>query len=917
MPETHQAEYRPTVADFPSPIWALDGERVAAILAVDPARGLTESAVLRQRRQHGPNQLRAKARRSAWSVLADQIKGLMALFLAMAALLSFAFQNWVEGLAIVAVLAINTAIGFVTEIQAVRSMEALRRLGGSRARVRRAGQVRQIPAEELVPGDIVLLEGGDVISADMRLLQASRLAADESTLTGEPVPVDKQTASAAADAPLAERHNLLFKGTALTRGSAEAVVYATGMATELGTISSLTATVEAEITPLEKRLDRLGQRLIWLTLAVAALVGAAGFWGGKGLVLMAETAIALAVATIPEGLPVVATIALARGMWRMARRHVLINRLAAVETLGATSIICTDKTGTLTENRMRVSRLALAESLLSHQDGGWHPITGQVRVDGAAATAALEVAVLCNNAEPDSPGAAGDPMERALIDAAADAGMDVRALRSMRPEVREEAFDPALKMMATIHRGTDDLLIAVKGAPEAVIAACDTVFSNAGNGPLDAGARRAWLADNENLAARGLRVLALARRHADSADVPPYERLTLLGLVAFEDPPRADVPGAVARCRSAGIRVVMVTGDQPATARHIAAAVGLTDTPQADVLPGHRLDAIEQLADDEQTALRAALIFARVSPRQKLNLIRLHQQAGEIVAMTGDGVNDAPALKKADIGIAMGQRGTEVAREAADMVLKDDAFPSIAAAVEQGRLIFRNIRRFVIYLLSCNLSEVLVLGLATLAQAPLPILPLQILFLNLVTDVFPALALGVGSGDPGIMQAPPRPLREGILAATHWRWIFGYGVLLTACVLGAFAMALFRHGDDIHAPVTVSFLTLALAQLWHVFNMRAPDSGVLDNDVVCNPWVWAALGLCIGLVLAAVFVPPLASVLSIRPPDIRDWATIVGMSLLPLAIGQIGLRWARPARPVAARDTDTADRPTRRPHRQT
>jgi Ca2+-transporting ATPase len=477
-------------------------------------------------------------------------------------------------------------------------------------------------------------------------------------------------------------------------------------------------------------------------------------------------------------------------------------------------------------------------------------------------------------------------MEVALLKAAADAGVDTAQLRASLPEIREDAFDEATKMMATVHQHAARLMVAVKGAPEVVLAKCTHELSAAGARALDEATRKRWLSSNDALAARGLRVLALARREGNDAAAASDRDLTLLGLVAFVDPPRREVPEAVARCRAAGIRVVMVTGDQPATAATIATAVGLTDDHEPDVLAGSALDDLDTLDKAGRERLLAAPVFARVSPEQKLNLIAVHQQAGNVVAMTGDGVNDAPALKKADIGIAMGRRGTQVAREAADMVLKDDAFSSIAAAVEQGRVIFRNIRRFVIYLLSCNLSEVLVLGIATLAQAPLPILPLQILFLNLVTDVFPALALGVGAGDPDIMQQPPRPRKQGILEGAHWRQIVTYGVLITATVLAAFAVALARHGHDMTSAVTVSFLTLAFAQLWHVFNLRSPASGLLANDVVRNPWIWGALGLCVALLLAAVYATPLAAILDVAPPDAVDWLVIFTMSLLPLVAGQ-------------------------------
>jgi Ca2+-transporting ATPase len=480
-------------------------------------------------------------------------------------------------------------------------------------------------------------------------------------------------------------------------------------------------------------------------------------------------------------------------------------------------------------------------------------------------------------------------MEVALLAAGEKAGLTRRELLEAQPEEREEAFDPETSMMATFHRVESGLRVAVKGAPEAVISACTRVRAGDRTEPFDERRKEQWLERNTAIAADGLRVLALATKRAESRAEVPYADLVLVGLVGLVDPPREDVRGVIERCRAAGIRIVMITGDQAVTARHIANAVGLVDGTQSEVLPGSAIEPPEKLGPDERERLLRTAIFARVSPRQKLDLIALHQANREIVAMTGDGVNDAPALKKADIGVAMGQRGTQVAREAADMVLRDDAFRTIVVAVEQGRVIFDNIRKFVLYLLSCNVSEVLIVGLATLANAPLPILPLQILFLNLVTDVFPALALGVGPGDPHIMSRRPRPAGEPILARQHWIAVSAYGMLITAATLGAFWLALEWFALAPAAAVTVSFLTLALAQLWQVFNMREPETGIVRNDIVANPYIWGALLLCAGLLAAAVYFAPLATVLGISVPDTASWLLIITASLLPWAVGQLYL----------------------------
>jgi P-type Ca2+ transporter type 2C len=879
--------------------WATEADRVLRSLAVDPARGLDGNDVRRRRDRYGANILRAAARESLWRLLARQFTNIIVALLVAAALISVAFGERAEAMAVVLVIAINATIGFVTELRAVRSMEALRRLGRVTARVRRETRVCEVHAGDLVPGDIVLIEGGDVVTADLRLIELSRLEADESMLTGESIPVAKQVERVAGESEVHDRRNMLFKGTAVTSGSAEAVVVATGMATELGRISRLVEQARGDRTPLEHRLDALGYRLVWMTVVVALLVVAAGIATGKDALLMVQTGIALAVATIPEGLPIVATLALARGMWRMARRNVLVNRLSAVETLGATTVICTDKTGTLTENHMAVRRIALSGGDVIDVDAA--SANGTFARDGEPVDPiaredlreALEIGLLCSNASLDGSGPGGqlrvigDPTEAALLSAAHLAGLSREGLLRELPEVREEAFDPRTKMMATVHELDGAYRVAVKGAPEAVLAVCTRVRTRSGECEMTPAEERRWIDHTERMAGEGLRVLGLATKRSPSADGNPYEKLALVGIVGLLDPPRPEVKAAIRACREAGVRVIMVTGDQPLTARAIAEAVGLVAGREVEVVRGAEVRPVATLSPVERDALLGADVFARMTPEQKLDLVELHQGAGNVVAMTGDGVNDAPALKKADIGVAMGRRGTQVAREAADMVLRDDAFSSIVAAIGEGRVIFHNIRVFVFYLLSCNVSEVLVLALASLVNAPLPIRPLQILFLNLVTDVFPALALGVGEGRSDVLRRPPRDPAEPILGRRHWTAIGVYGALITLAVLAVFGGAVrWLHLSETRA-VTAAFLTLAFAQLWHVFNMRSRRSPRLRNEITRNPFVWAALLVCSVLLLAAVYVPELAQVLGVTPPGAREWAAILGMSFLPLAAGEV------------------------------
>jgi Ca2+-transporting ATPase len=628
------------------------------------------------------------------------------------------------------------------------------------------------------------------------------------------------------------------------------------MASELGKISSLVKSAEDEITPLEKRLNHLAQKLVWVTFAIAIFTALAGIRAGKDSYLMIETSIALAVAAIPEGLPIVATMALARGMWRMSRRQALVNRLSAVETLGATSVICTDKTGTLTENCMRVVEIVLAdgEDIRMEPPPPVEPPLREI----------LEACSLCNNA---SIGGVGDPIEVALLEAAAAVGV----LLPSHPRIGEEAFDSETKMMATAHQDGSTFRYHIKGAPESVIAACSA---------LDADEKQHWLRRNESLAQRGLRVLAVATKASESDVESPYEDLKFLGLIGLVDPPRQDVRDAIGQCQDSGIRVVMITGDQAATAAYVADAIGLAEgIERSQVVSGGEIDSA--------TDLTSPMVFARVSPAQKLDIIASYQREHHVVAMTGDGVNDAPALKKADIGIAMGQRGTEVAKEAADMVLKDDAFGSIVAAVEQGRTIFANIRRFVLYLMSCNLSEIIIVGLAAAVNSPLPILPLQILFLNMVTDVFPALALGMGDGHGRLMRQDPRRSDEPVLRRQDWVAIAAYSVVISAAVLTSFTLALYWLKVGTAEAVSVAFLALAGAQLLHVFNMRGRSEALLRNHITRNPFVWAALAICLALLGVALYFPAVAAILQLQPPSPAGWQLVIGASVAPLILGSL------------------------------
>ncbi len=881
--------------------WSIEAEKVCREWGTNPDTGLGANEVSRRLAETGKNQLQALRPRPAWKILADQFRSLVVGLLCVAAVVAWWFGDTAEGVAVAVVIVINTAIGFFTELRATRSMEALRKLGHFETRVVRDGRQTLVPAEQLVPGDIVILEAGDIVTADLRLLESASLQANESTLTGESMPDDKSPQTLEADTPLAERTNLLFKGTTVTRGSGKGVVIATGGRTELGRIAQLVRGAEAQETPLEKRLDALGQRLVWVMLLIAVIIAAAGMAAGRDTLLAIQVAVALMVAAIPEGLPIVATIALARGMWRMAKRRALIVRLSAVETLGATGVILTDKTGTLTENRMTARAVLLPGQNIHISGEGYEP-EGEFTQQGQSLDEAslqrvrqlLESGMLCNNAslgEKTDQGwtPVGDPTEVALLVAGAKLGIDPAQCAQRLPRLREEPFDSQTKAMAVFSGSERDIHVSVKGAPEAVLAWCTQQWTQDGPAAMSDQARREWLKLTDEQASHGLRTLALASRPARSLRENPYQDLTLLGIICLLDPPRAGVREAIERCRSAGIRVVMVTGDHVATARHIAGEIGLLDETERAL---EHADTVSVDGTGKATEVLArASVIARVSPEQKYDLIRHFQDRGAIVAMTGDGVNDAPALKQADIGVAMGIRGTAVAREAAAMVLQDDRLSTIVEAIAQGRAIYGNIRKFVVYLLSCNISEVLVVALATIAGAPLPLLPLQILFLNLVTDVFPALALGVGEGHEGLMRQAPRKASERILCRRHWARIAAHGVIMSIAVLGAMGYARTVMSLSVEEAVTVSFCTLALAQLWHVFNMRDRRASILHNEVTRNRWVWAALGLCLAGVLGAVYLGPVSKVLELHTPSMGAWLLILAASTLPLLLGPLVFRW--------------------------
>jgi Ca2+-transporting ATPase len=868
---------------------AIEAAAVAKNLQVDPASGLSSAEAAQRRTRYGANALQTAHSRPAWRLLLDQLKSLVVALLAAAAIVAGLTGDVIEAVAILVVLALNALIGFVTEWQAGRALNALRLSSHTMARVRRDQHEAMIDTAELVPGDIVIVNAGDRVPADLRLLEAASLRAEESALTGESATVEKAVAAVTADAVLAERYSMLYLGTMIAAGRALAVVTAIGAQTEMGRIGHLVASVPDESTPLERRLNELGRHLVILVLVIAVVVMVAGWLRGETLWVMIEVGISLAVAAVPEGLPAVTTLILALGVLRMARERAIVRSLSAVETLGSTTVICSDKTGTLTENRMTVRGYQLA-------NGSEVRLERQIPTTDELLNRAVRASVLCNEASFDPAAAekeraAGDPTEIALLVAAHELKVDVLRMRSEYPKLAERPFDADSKRMTTIHQMSDGTRLALlKGAPAVVLDACsDYAESVTSLKPLDVEARTRFLATNDQMANKALRVLALAEKRLgqdgsdDAAEAESTSGYTLLGFVGMIDPPRAEVAEAIRQAHAAGIRTVMLTGDQLNTARAIARELSLSEALEPLVL--HARDLADASHERMAEMARTVTVFARVSPEDKLRIVEALQKAGEVVAVTGDGVNDAPALKRADIGIAMGERGTETAKEAADIVLADDNFATIVGAVAGGRTIYANISKFVHLMFSSNLGEVVMIFTAIAIGWPLPLLALQILWINLVTDVFPALALAVEPPAADVMQQRPRSSREALLSRSFLILIGWQGVMLGALSLAAYLWALNSYGSGPHAR-TVAMLALVGVQLGHVFNCRSRTHSALAG-LFSNRFVWGAAVIVVVLQLLAVWWSPLTRVLQTVSPNAMDWGIVGLTALAPVTIVEI------------------------------
>ena len=838
-------------------------------------QGLTEREAAHRLEKYGPNQLAQPDPPSLFLRVLGQLKDPMILVLLAAAAISLAAsggEDWLDGAIILVIVMVNGVISITQEDHAQQALEELQRMSSPQASVLREGRQKRVAAAALTPGDVIILEAGDQVPADARILECSRLQADESAMTGESVPVEKQAVDALpADTPLGDRVNMLISGTLVTAGRGSALVVATGMDTQMGQIAGLLLENQEGDTPLQRRMAEISRSLSFLCLSVCAIMFGVGLFQGKGMLDMFLTAVSLAVAAIPEGLPAIVTIVLALGVQRLAGRNAIVKKLPAVETLGCAGVICSDKTGTLTQNRMTVQQVWLTP--------------------GARRRDAMLAGALCSDARLEwkagAPTAAGDPTEGALVTAAAQDGVDQRRELERLPRVADIPFDSGRKLMSTIHSTPEGGWTAfVKGAPDVLLDRC----THTPRGPLSPADRARALAANEEMAGKALRVIAVAWKELRSLPDNPEPRmvesgLTFLGLFGLMDPPRPEVKGAVAKCHLAGVRPVMITGDHRATALAVARELDIA-RPGDWTVTGAELDFMPQELLEHD--IEKFAVFARVSPEHKLRIVQAWQKRGKVVAMTGDGVNDAPALKAAHIGCAMGKAGTDVAKGASDMILTDDNFSTIVSAIEEGRGIYSNIRKAIHYLLSCNIGEIFTIFAATLLGfGQMPLAPVQLLWLNLVTDSLPALALGVEPVEEGVMEAEPRDASAGLFDRKFslrlaWQGLMVGGLTLAAYFLGFTLLAV--PGLEGASANTMAFATLTLCQLFHAFNVRSEDRSLFSQGVLSNPAMNRAFLAGLAMQLSVLLIPPLQGVFSVSPMTPPQWCAVLALAMAPIPI---------------------------------
>ncbi len=922
-----------------SDIWhALEASNVVSTLRTSPSAGLSMEEATQRLKEFGPNELEEADRPSLLRMILEQFNNFIVIVLILAAAISAFLGDYVEAVAIMAIVVLNAILGVIQERRAEEALAALRRLAAPEAQVLRGGRRSTIPARELVPGDIVFLEAGNYIPSDLRLVETVNLRIEEAALTGESVPVSKDAHLVLTqDQALGDRRNTAFSGTLVSYGRGKGVVVSTGMRTQIGMIAAMLQSVREEPTPLQNKLDQLGKMLGWAALAVCGMVFLFGWVRGVDALEMFLVAVSLAVAAVPEGLPAVVTITLALGMREMITRHALIRRLASVETLGSTTVICSDKTGTLTQNQMTVTRMWVDGRQFEVTGSGYEPV-GEFRLDGKridlgdypATSTALWVAALANDAqveeergEDGQPGTrvVGDPTESALLIAALKAGATREELERAYPRIDEIPFDSNRKRMTTVHKIKDPAVedvspfydgelkewevAAVKGAPDIVLDLCTRIQNMKDQAvPLDAETRERILEANASMARSALRVLAVAYRvEEDVPDEATPEKVEhdfiFVGLMGMIDPPRPQARPAIQKARRAGIRTVMITGDYPDTAEEIAEEIGLLEAGHG-VLTGSELD---RMSDDTLSEkVKTVDVFARVSPEHKVRIVDALKESGEIVAMTGDGVNDAPALKRSDIGVAMGVTGTDVAKETADMVLTDDNYASIVAAVEQGRIIYANIRKFVFYLLSCNLAEIVVIFVAILAGLPSPLSPIQLLWLNLITDGAPALALGMEKGDPDTMDRPPRPPQEPVINKPMRIRIGIQTIAIAVATLAAYLMGIAMYPGVPEEAKTMAFVTLSFSELLRAFTARSDNYPVLRIGIFSNRVMVYAVLSSILLLFGVIYLPFLQPIFNTVPLGWAEWQVVLPLLFVPAIVAEL-TKWVMGRRFVEAQAT--------------
>jgi len=881
--------------------WQQEIQEMEKILNSNISAGLSEEEAKDRIARYGKNVLKEKKAINPWEIFFEQFQDYIVLILIGAALVSGFLKEWIDALAIIAIVVLNAILGFIQEYRAEKSLAALKRLSSPSSKVIRQGEKKIVASQDIVPGDLIELEAGDNVPADSRLIWLSaNFSTQEASLTGESTPVIKTShALAEKEIALGDRINMVFMGTSVASGKAKALIAATGMNTELGKIAGMIQDIKRETTPLQKKLEEFGKWIVYLCFILVGMVFVLGLIRGgfnkENVLAMFLTSVSLAVAAIPEGLPAVVTIALALGVQRMVKRHALIRKLPSVETLGCTTVICSDKTGTLTKNEMTVQAIYSAGDLFKVTGIGYEP-KGDFVLKGAKIEAenypglkkTLLAGVLCNAAEllaeKNTFKIIGDPTEAALLTAAAKANIIKGELEWANPFVDEIPFDSDRKKMTIIRRNKDSKLIAyVKGAPDMLLGDCAYIEENSQSRQITFQDKEAILRTNIDLANQAMRVLAVAYRILDN---PPdkYEAeaiekdLTFLGLAAMIDPPREEVKEAVRICKNSGIKTIMITGDHKNTASAIAKELGFFGAGSIAVT-GEELD---DLSDEEFfQQIERIPVYARVSPEHKLRIVRLLRSRNEVVAMTGDGVNDAPAVKEADIGVAMGITGTDVTKEVSDMVITDDNFASIVAAVEEGRGIYDNIKKFIHYLLSCNAGEILVMFISSLIGWPVPLLPIHILWVNLVTDGLPALALGVDPVDPGVMKRPPRPHNEPVITKERAILMLSQGAFIAFCSLLAFGFVLFVEKEGINRARTAAFIVLSCSQLFHSLNCRNQSESLFKIGIFTNKKLILADLISFGLQMAVVYIVFLQKIFKTESLGVFDWILVISISSFP------------------------------------